>query len=371
LDPIAHTLTGAALSASGVRRVTPLATAALLIGANAPDIDALAYFGADFQSLAFRRGWTHGVLSLAILPFVVAALLLLWDRCVRLPRRPDAAPARAPPLLGIAALGVLTHPALDWLNNYGLRWLMPFDGRWFYGDAVFIIDPWIWLAFGGVAFLLYSRRSASLYAWCAFWILTSLLVLMTAGVPLIARGLWLLGIVGAFVLRARLLADPVRDASIERTARIALGVAALYVGTLASADFAERALVRAELAARRIAPIEQVMVAPVAANPFAGQVVVVTPSAYYTGSWHWLGRPRLVLEPASLARRPEDPIAAAAARTPEARRFLVWARFPYVEVDSTGDEHIVRFRDARYGGTGRLGGPTVRLDYALQPLPSD
>jgi len=36
------------------------------------------------------------------------------------------------------------HPTLDWLNTYGMRWLMPFSGRWFYGDAVFIVDPGCW-----------------------------------------------------------------------------------------------------------------------------------------------------------------------------------------------------------------------------------
>ncbi len=150
MDPIAHTLTGAALAAAGLRRATPLATAALVIGANAPDIDVLTGFAGRYAALAMRRGWTHGVLAIAVLPFVVTALLLLWDR---LRRRPDRAPARAGPLLGLAALAVISHPILDWLNNYGMRWLMPFDGRWSYGDALFIVDPWVWLALGGVVFL--------------------------------------------------------------------------------------------------------------------------------------------------------------------------------------------------------------------------
>src|SRR5690606_1338479 len=107
------------------------ATAALVIGANVPDVDIVAAFGADYASLALRRGWTHGVLALALWPFVVTAALLAWQRL-----RPHVVPARAGPLLALAALGVATHPTLDWLNNYGLRWLMPFDGRWFYGDAL-------------------------------------------------------------------------------------------------------------------------------------------------------------------------------------------------------------------------------------------
>ena len=35
---------------------------------------------------------------------------------------------------------MLGQPLLDWLNTYGVRFLMPFDGTWFYGDALFIID---------------------------------------------------------------------------------------------------------------------------------------------------------------------------------------------------------------------------------------
>ena len=65
MDPIAHTFTGAALAATGLRRVTPLATAALVLGANAPDIDIVAALGPDFSSVAHRRGWTHGLPAIA------------------------------------------------------------------------------------------------------------------------------------------------------------------------------------------------------------------------------------------------------------------------------------------------------------------
>ena len=36
---------------------------------------------------------------------------------------------------------------------------MPFDHRWFYGDAMFIIDPWLWLA---LAPRMGSRAAAAL-----------------------------------------------------------------------------------------------------------------------------------------------------------------------------------------------------------------
>jgi inner membrane protein len=34
-----------------------------------------------------------------------------------------------------------SHLLLDYLNTYGVRPFLPFDGTWFYGDALFIIDP--------------------------------------------------------------------------------------------------------------------------------------------------------------------------------------------------------------------------------------
>ena len=42
---------------------------------------------------------------------------------------------------------------------------MPFDERWFYGDTLFIIDPWIWLGLGGALFLVTSTDVLRLVGW--------------------------------------------------------------------------------------------------------------------------------------------------------------------------------------------------------------
>ena len=365
MDPFAHTFTGAALAASGLRRKTPLATAALLIGANAPDIDVLAVFGAPYQDLALRRGWTHGVLALVVLPWVVTGLLLLWDRFVRRKRCPAAAPARAGPILALSALAVGTHPVLDWLNNYGMRWLMPFDGQWFYGDAVFIVDPWLWLGLGGITFVAYARGWRSLIGGCVFGLLATALVVMTPGVPSAARVLWLAGV--AAIAAIRVLRWPIADARIERAARVVLVCIAIYIGVLAAADVAERELVRRELALRGISEIESVMVGPTPANPFAGEVVAATASSYYLGRWSWLPRPTVELDSTSLPKRTDGPLYTAAAAAPEATRFLTWARFPLIEVEEAADGYVVHFFDARYRALGRLSGPSIVLDRELRP----
>lgn len=369
MDPLAHTFTGAALAVAGLRRATPLATAALIIGANAPDVDAVMMFAGDSAALAHRRGWTHGVLALAVLPLLVTGMLLAWDRWVRRRLRPDGEQARAGPLLALAALGVATHPLLDWLNNYGLRWLMPFDSRWFYGDALFIIDPWVWLALGGVVFLGCSQRSVSLAAWGAFWALASYLVLTNPQVPVPARVVWIAWLGTLLGVRAAASGRLRRRGVIERPARIALVATGLYMGASLAANLPARAEVRAELAARGIGPVTDVMVGPAPANPFAGHVVAVTEEAYYLGTWRWLARPRFTLATGSIQRIGGDPVYEAAAQELQARRFLSWSRFPYVEIESDDDGHLVRFRDARYAGRAvAIGAPTVRLDRELVPL---
>jgi inner membrane protein len=300
MDPIAHTFTGMALAAAGLRRATPLAATALFMGVNAPDVDILSGFAADFESLAFRRGWTHGVLALALWPFVLTGLLLAWDRFVRLRRRPDAAPARAGPLLALTALAVVTHPTLDWLNNYGLRWLMPFSGQWFYGDALFVVDPWMWLLLGGAAFLTFSKSKLARVRWAVFAALaTGLILANTELVPLTTRVLWVAGLL--LLVAARWWLRDVPPPKLERAALAGIAVASVYIVTMVASSAAARADVRATLVALGIEP-ESVMVAPAPGDPFGGEVVIMTRDDYYSGRFNWLTQPRLRLSEERISR---------------------------------------------------------------------
>ena len=151
MDNLTHSLTGALIGQTGLKRKTGLAMPALIIGANLPDIDAACFFWLEgTEHLAFRRGITHGPIALLLLPLVLAGLLWGWDRWqARRGKRPDKRlPVHFGWLFGLSLLGCLTHPALDWLNVYGIRLLEPFSSRWFYGDVLFIIDLWLWLAMG-------------------------------------------------------------------------------------------------------------------------------------------------------------------------------------------------------------------------------
>jgi inner membrane protein len=361
MDPIAHTFTGAALAASGLRRATPLATAALLIGANVPDVDVMASFGDSFTALALRRGWTHGVLALAIWPFIVTGLLLWWARL-----RPRYAhdPPRASRLLAVAALAVLTHPFLDWLNNYGLRWLMPFDGRWFYGDALFIVDPWVWLALGGAAYLRYSQGRLPLICWALFWSGGTILVLTTE-LPIWSVLLWLGGLVVVLIARLQGYGRDSGEPKLDRVARAALLGAAIYIAASLAGNIPARVQIAQDLALSHVENVTDIMLAPLPGDPFAGFVVVATADAYRLGDWHWFAAPRFRLRDTPIHKNMDNPIVTAASRTNEAVDFLTWSRYPYAVIETDTRGHTVHLRDARYADLGRLAGPSIRFEHAL------
>lgn len=149
MDNLTHSLIGALIGQAGLKRKTGLAMPALIVGANLPDVDGVCMvYG--IESLAVRRGLTHGPIAWLLLPLALAAILYGYDRWqARRGRRPEGRlPGRFGWLFALALIACLTHPALDWLNSYGIRLLEPFSNRWFYGDALFIIDVWLWLGLG-------------------------------------------------------------------------------------------------------------------------------------------------------------------------------------------------------------------------------
>jgi hypothetical protein len=48
----------------------------------------------------------------------------------------------------LIAIALASHLALDALNSYGVHPFYPVDNKWYFGDAVFILEPWLWLLLG-------------------------------------------------------------------------------------------------------------------------------------------------------------------------------------------------------------------------------
>jgi inner membrane protein len=268
-----------------------------VVGANLPDVDVLAYLWGPGADLAFRRGWTHGVLALALWPFVLAGAVILLDRgLLRLHRASLPSGVRPGQLLLLSCISIWSHPALDALNTYGVRWLMPFSGRWVYCDTLFIVDPWLWVALG----------------------------------------------LGVTLSRLRASTGP---------ARVSLWLAFGYAAAMAVGAVAARRIARAEMAALSGEPVRRLLVSPVPVNPFRRRVVAELEKVYRTGEFRWLTDPHV--DRASVRVYPKGPkdyhAVRRAASTTLGRRFLGWARFPTYRVEKTGGGGVtVHIVDLRY-----------------------
>jgi inner membrane protein len=324
-----------------------------LIGANLPDVDALSYFAGADTGFALRRGPTHGILAIVLWPFVLTAILWAINRNVRLR-----------PLFLISALAVLTHPFLDWLNTYGIRLLAPFDERWFYGDAAFIIEPWLWLALGGSVMLARKDRWPAPWLWAALGLGAAALVLGSEMVSPAAKAVWLVGFSALVVLRFAI------QRPLERFARWGVGLAAAYIALLVSLSAAGKALTLRELERSGLGPVEAVLVSPRPADPFHWHVLVQQGGAYRHGTLSWLEHPRLHLADRVIPIAPADTAAVDAARgAPCIAGTLHWMRFPFAEIEPSQGGVTVRFIDARYAreGSRGFGTATVELDSSLRP----
>ena len=205
-------------------------------------------------------------------PFVLTALMLFIGRFRKV--KPDARG-----LLLLSAIAIVSHPLLDLMNTYGVRLLMPFSERWFYGDTLFIIDPWLWLMlFVGIVLARRAQR---------------------AGSPAPFRPM-----------------------------RVALGIAGAYVGMMMATGIVGRGIARRALEARGL-QVQRLMVSPLPLNPLARDVVASAGPMQVWGTLRLEGTRVRFREAERYPKRDDSPEARAASATVQGRRFLAWARFPY------------------------------------------
>lgn len=299
MDPICHTLFGAALGSTGLKHKTRFGSATLILGANLPDIDVMSYCWGETAALEVRRGSTHGILALLTLPVLLAGSMMLLGRAKQ-PKKKNG--VRSGPaldfkwLLALSTLSAISHPVLDFLNVYGVRWLMPFDASWFYGDILYIVDPWMWGILTGA--LLFARRHRS---------------------------------------------RPVNGA-LSNPASLGILITLSYICAMAVGAFVSRDVVATQLPG---SDQLRMMIAPVPIDPFRRTVVIDESSTYRTGVVELLPRPRFHLD-ADRIPKGDHPAFDRAALTARGRRFLSWARFPFFELDESTDPPTVYILDARY-----------------------
>ena len=307
MDNLCHTLAGAALGEAGLKQRTALGMSTLIIASNLPDID-VGVFATNTLAMSFRRGWTHGVLALVVLPAALAAAMMMWDRFAAARRAsPPSARLHVGWVLALAYIGTWLHVFMDFLNSYGVRLLMPFSERWFYGDALYIVDPWLYLALG-------------------------------AGVALARRR------------RVRGTADA------RRPARLGLVVAGVYIlMMLASNTWARSAVSQGLTRAGRPAETH-FMVTPVIANPFRREVIIDVGERYEKGFIWFSPVPHFRPAGYGVDVNRHVPAAEIAAKTPRFAAYLRWSRFPFFVVEPIANGARVYLNDYRYSGpSGRDG----------------
>lgn len=142
MDNLTHSLVGLFLARAGCRYATPRGTAIMVLAANAPDIDVIGSIGGATSYLHWHRNITHSLIALPVMAILTVALVRLVGR----------QPVRWLPAFLVAMLAVASHLLLDLTNNYGVRLLLPFSGRWFSWDTTPVIDFTIWvILLAGVA----------------------------------------------------------------------------------------------------------------------------------------------------------------------------------------------------------------------------
>ena len=278
MDNVTHSLAGLLLAEAAARlRVraggtepSPLfrvfAAAASMVAANLPDFDLL-YTGAGGRRLDYmlhHRGHTHTFVVAvigAIALWALASLAWRWRARVRL------APRDAGWLFALLLASTLSHVLLDWTNSYGVHPFWPFDNRWLYGDAVFIIEPWFWVVTVPTLVAASTSRVARV-------LLSGLLLLglgLAWSVDMVSVGAATALTLGAalFVALARTLRPGMRAAaSVGAWLAVTL---AMFAGTAAARSTTERAVRAADPRAELL----DVVVSPLPANPICTSVITV------------------------------------------------------------------------------------------------
>ena len=363
MDNLTHSLIGLAAAKAGLEKLSPGATTLCVIAANVPDVDVITLAGGRWFYLQNHRGITHSLAGTFILALLLPLVFYLVDKLIANVRKRTPV-VRLKGLLIASLLVSATHPFMDWTNNYGIRPLLPRSSRWFYGDFVFIIDPFLWLILGGAAFLMTARSRLRMGAWLIIALIPTYLIVIgpgrrgAVGNPMVIQAIWIIALVAFIVLFLR----HARERWGRAIPVTALALSAVYLAGLCFAHTLALRTARAEAAKIALANNERVIdfaAMPVAANPFDWLCVLETDKAAYRYSVSLIGNDMDQQEPIRHPR-PEEVNRRAyelAAEEYRTKVFLGFARFPVAHVagEDCLSQTLVQFADLRYTepGSGR------------------
>jgi inner membrane protein len=265
-----------------------------------------------------------------------------------------------------------THPLLDWTNNYGIRFWLPWSGNWSYGDLVFIVDPYMWLILGGAAFLLGARTRRLKITWAVVAALQTYLIVASprsSSLPnrnVIAL-LWIVALVTLIVLFVK----GARERWGNKIAFVSFALVLCYWSLLAFAH--SKAFARGSEEAARLAnangeTVLRLAAMPTVANPFRWDCVFETDRAAYRFNLGLAGD----VQPGRVVRYAKTPeLMEKVSQQKPGRVFLGFARFPVTQPQDSAciTQTLVHLADLRYTEPGSSRGTfalTLPIDCPTQ-----
>ncbi len=374
MDNLTHSLVGLTAAKAGLEKLSPGATTLCILAANAPDVDLVVLIARGrWAFLQHHRGITHSIVGATVLALALPLVFYFGDRILAQLRGREPQ-VKFKGLLIASFLTTATHPLLDWTNNYGMRFLLPWNPKWFYGDFAFVIDPFFWMMLGACAFLLTSQTRKRVVTWTAIAAVPTYLVLRGAAEQsgnsntIFLRVFWIVALILVVILYRRKIGE-------RFGAKVAIaGLLTVTVYCVALAAAHEVALNKAKLVANGIAnshseQVSKLAAMPTVADPVHWICVFETDRATYKFNLSLLGKAQT---PAKVIRyeKPSGPDADAVAiarRDNRAEIFLGFARFPVVKVVGAdcSTQTLVQFADLRYTEPGRQLGGTFALDVPI------
>jgi membrane-bound metal-dependent hydrolase YbcI (DUF457 family) len=351
VDNITHGLAGALLAQAGLRqRYGRVATVALVVGVELPDLDFVFDFAGPIVGFQYHRGITHsfvGGFGLALLGAVFSYVILRY-RCYWR-------------VVGLLYLGVLLHIWMDYLTSYGTQILLPFDAGRYTADAVFIID-YFYTGIIVVALLLIrlvrQQRHVRYRTASLLWLLIG--AGLWVGTPwfvpqrllfMALRGLGMhLMLFAVLVALCTHIGRRWRAEHAVVVGRCGIGALAAYMALCILNHAIVMQRFAAALASQHGA-VQQVSAIPLPGGPFTWRAIADTPAAYFVS--HVTLLPPAIAAPQTVAKAPNQPVVQATSDYRLVQIFRDFARFPVVEYEQQGEQQVVRYFDLRFTGYGR------------------
>lgn len=278
MDNITHTLIGIAVGETAIQvrakraqgfqsYLRPFYWLASIVGNNIPDSDVFLSPLLSLEkisNLLLHRGYTHTFIG--ALPQTLFFILGLWlyarAKKIFLPAKEWGF------LFALTLFGITTHIFADSWNSYGVHPFWPWNGRWFYGDFIFIVEPWIWLT---LLPPLYFTAGSKIWR-SIFFLLFLIMLGLIWGTGFVILPIKILLSISAGIFLLTKTLPPLRRMAAAFT------VLTSILGIFFLGRFYAESMVKKAFATKADSTIHDIIQSPYPANPLCWQTIVVETS---------------------------------------------------------------------------------------------